>query len=88
MDRVCRARNDRNNERDRNKDCQRSRDRPRDSDRDCDSDRGRQYTLTQRPSKQFNIELNRQLIGGNPSQSTCAGIKNTKGVCSAKHSRF
>jgi hypothetical protein len=54
--RGCRATNDRNKERDRNKDCQRSRDRPRDSDRDCVSDRDRQYTLTQRPSKQFNIE--------------------------------
>ena len=41
----------------------------RDSDRDRDgprvSDRDRQYTLTQRPSKQFNIELNKQVISDN-----------------------
>jgi len=66
-----RDRNDRNNERDRNKDCQRSRDRPSDSDRDRGSDRDRQYTLTQRPSKQFNIELNKQLMRISDTRQLC-----------------
>ena len=52
--RDSRDRNDRNNERDGNKDFQRSRDSDRDRDRDRGSDRDRQYTITQRPSKQFN----------------------------------
>ncbi len=58
---------DRYNERDRNnknKDFQRSRDSDRDRDRDPDhdSDRDRQYTITQQPSKPFNIELNKQIM--------------------------
>ena len=63
-----RDRNDRNdrNERDSKNDCQRSRDRARDSDRDRDSNR--QYTLTQRTSKQFNIELNKQVIAPSREQ--------------------
>ena len=60
--RDSRDRNDRNNERDRNTGCQRSRDGDRDRNRDRGSGRDRQYTLTQRPSKQFNIELNKQVI--------------------------
>ncbi len=55
-------RNDRNNERDGNKHFQRRRDSERDGDRDRVSDRDRQYTLSQRPSKQFKIELNKQLM--------------------------
>ena len=69
--RDSRDRYDRNNERDRNKDCQRSRDRPRDSDRDRGSDRDRQYTLTQRPSKQFNIGLNKQLMRISDTRELC-----------------
>ena len=50
------------NERERTRDRELGRDRERDRDRARGSDRGRQYTLTQRPSKHFNIELNKQLM--------------------------
>ena len=69
--RDSRDRNDRNNERDRSKDFQRSTDRDRDRDRDRGSDRDRQYTLTHRPSKQFNIELNKQLMRISDTRELC-----------------
>ena len=40
----------------------RSRNIDRDSDRNRCRDRGRQYTLTQWTNKQFNIELNKQVM--------------------------
>jgi hypothetical protein len=55
----------------RNTDFQRSRDGDRDRDRDCVSDRGRQYTLTQRPSKQFNIELNKLVMRISDTRELC-----------------
>jgi hypothetical protein len=64
-------RNDRNNERDQNKDCQLSSDRDRDRDTDRGSDRDRQYTLTQWPSKQFNIELNKQVMRISDTRVLC-----------------
>jgi hypothetical protein len=66
-----RDRNDRNNERDRNRGCQRSRDSDRNRDRDRDSDRDRRYTLTQRSSKQFNIELNKQVMRIHDTRELC-----------------
>jgi hypothetical protein len=57
-----RVTNNRNNEKDRNNDFQRSGDRDGDRDRDRGIGRERQYKLTQRPSKQFNIELNKQVM--------------------------
>jgi hypothetical protein len=69
--RDSRERNDRNNERDRDEDCQRSRDRDRDRNRDRFSDRDRQYTITQRPSKQFNIELNKQVMRISDTRELC-----------------
>ena len=71
--RDSRDRNDRNNERDRNTGCQRSRDGDRDRDRDRDrgSGRDRQYTLTQRPGKQFNISLNKQVMRISDTRELC-----------------
>jgi hypothetical protein len=66
-----RDRNDRNNDKDRNKDSQRSGDRPRDNDRAHSSDRDRQYTLTRRPSKPFNIGLNKQLMRISDTRELC-----------------
>ena len=65
-----RDRNDRNNERDRIRGCQRSRDSDRNRDRDRGSDRDRQYTM-QRPSKQFNIELNKQVMRISDTRELC-----------------
>jgi hypothetical protein len=64
-------RKDRNNERDRNKDFQRSRDRDGDRDRERGDDRDRQNTLTQRPNKQFNIELNKQVMSISDTTELC-----------------
>ena len=57
--------NDRHNDRDRKRRCHRSRDSDIDRVRDPCSVRDSQYTLTQRPSKQFNIELNKQVMRTN-----------------------
>ena len=48
------------NERARDKELGRDRESDRDRARGCDRDK--QYTLTQRRSKQFNIELNKQVM--------------------------
>jgi phosphatidate phosphatase PAH1 len=69
--RDSRDRNDRNNERDSNKGFRRSRDSDRDRGRDRGSDRERQYTKTQRPSKQFNIELNKQVMRISDTRELC-----------------
>jgi hypothetical protein len=59
------------NERERTRDRELGRDRERDRDRARGSDRGRQYTLTQRPSKHFNIELNKQLMRISDTRELC-----------------
>ena len=46
----------------RTRDRELGRDRERDTDRERGCDRDKQYTLTQRPSKQFNIEINKQVM--------------------------
>jgi hypothetical protein len=62
---------DRNNDRCRNIDFQRSRASDRDRDRNRGSDRDRQYTLTQRPNKQFNVELNKQVMRIHDTRELC-----------------
>jgi hypothetical protein len=49
-------------EKERTRDRELGRDRERDRDRDRGSYRDRQYTLTQQPSKHFNIELNKEVM--------------------------
>jgi hypothetical protein len=63
--------NDRNNERDRKKEFHGSGSSGRDRDRDRGSDSYRQYTLTQQPNKQYNIELNQQLIRISDTRELC-----------------
>ncbi len=50
---------------------ERNGDSPGDRHRDRGSDRDRQYTLTQRPSKQVNIELNKQLMRISDTRELC-----------------
>ena len=59
------------NEKERTRDRELGRDRERDRDRDRGSDRDRQYTLKQRPSKQFNIELNKQIMRISDTRELC-----------------
>jgi hypothetical protein len=47
------------------------RDRDDDRSRERGSDKDRQYAITQRPSKQFNIELNKQIIKISETRKLC-----------------
>ena len=60
-----------NNEGDRNRDWQCGAGSARDRDRDRDSDRDRQYTVRQRSSQQFNIELNKQVMRISDTRELC-----------------
>ena len=59
------------NEKESTRDRELGSDRERDRDRERGCDRDKQYTLTQRRSKQFNIELNKQVMR----------ISDTRGLC-------
>jgi hypothetical protein len=59
------------NERERTRDRELGRDRKRDGDREHSSDRDGKCTLTQRPSKGFNIELNKQIMRISDTRELC-----------------
>ena len=59
------------NERERSRDREIGRDRENDIDRERCCDRDKQYTLTQRPSKQYNIELNKQIMRTIDTRELC-----------------
>ena len=60
-----------NNERDGNRDWQCDAGSARDRDRDRGCDRDKQYTLTQRRSKQFHIDLNKQVMRISDTRELC-----------------
>ncbi len=62
---------DRHNERERNRGWRCDSDNGRDRDRDRVNDRDRQYTLTQWSRKQFNIELNKQVMRISDTRELC-----------------
>ena len=62
---------ERYNERERTRHRELGRDRERGIDRERGGDRDRQCTLTQRPSKQYNIELNKQIMRISDTKELC-----------------
>ena len=92
MDRVKGGRDeDRGRERERcnevrTRDRELGRDCERDIDRERGCDRDRQYTLTQRPSKQYNIELNWQIMRIRDKREICEFIVTQSAVeCQCGH---
>jgi hypothetical protein len=59
------------NEKQRTRDRELGRDRERDSERERGFDRDKQYTLAQRTSKQFNIELKKQVMRISDKRELC-----------------
>ena len=77
------------NKRDRNKDFTVVRDRERDTDRERVCDRDRKYILTHRPSNQYNIELNKQIMGNLDTKELCDFIStHSAGVESCQCGHF
>jgi hypothetical protein len=58
-------------ERERTRDRELDRDRERDIDPERGCERDRQYTLTQRPSKQYSIELNKEMMRISDTRELC-----------------